>query len=158
MANSHSSLEMRIRRLESQNRVFAIALMGAALLAVLGATHPLDVSRASAFQLTDEDGNVRAELAIRDGTVGLFLKDEEGHDRLQAFHDSEATGIYIHDEEGTNRVGVAQFAHGGGGFALHGPESRGAAVLYLKGEGSLRFFDHEGNVTNQVLAKVAEEE
>ncbi len=32
----------------------------------------------------------------------------------------------------TTRVGVAQFAHGGGGVALYGPDSKVAAVLYLK--------------------------
>ncbi len=46
---------------------------------------------------------------------------------------------------------MAQFAHGGG-VALRGPDSKGAAVLYFKDQGSLRSFDSEGQVTNQVLA------
>ena len=45
------------------------------------------------------------------------------------------------------RVGVAQFSHGGGGFALHGPGTRGAAVLYLRGDGSLTQYDTTGVVT-----------
>jgi hypothetical protein len=43
-------------------------------------------------------------------------------------------------------VGGTLFAHGGGGFALHGPEAKGAAVLYLKGDGNLTFFGAEGEV------------
>lgn len=47
---------------------------------------------------------------------------------------------------GDTRVGAAQFAHGGGGYALHGPGGRGAAVLYLKDEGSLTMYDADGAV------------
>lgn len=48
---------------------------------------------------------------------------------------------------GDTRLGAAQFAHGGGGYALHGPGGRGAAVLYLSGDGSLTIYDAEGGVT-----------
>jgi hypothetical protein len=74
-------------------------------------------------------------------------------DRVALLHEADTDGLFVMDAEGTTRIGVAQFSHGGGGFALHGPESKGAAVLYLKGDGSLRFFDQEGAVTNQVLAR-----
>ncbi|HSG07903.1 MAG TPA: hypothetical protein VLA36_06085 [Longimicrobiales bacterium] len=60
--------------------------------------------------------------------------------------DAEGTALYLRDGDGTTRVGVAQFAHGGGGFALHGQDAKGAAVLYLKGDGSLTFFDAAGDV------------
>ena len=53
------------------------------------------------------------------------------------------------DETGGTRLGAAQFAHGGGGYALHGPEMKGAAVLYLKGEGSLSMYDAEGELTDR---------
>jgi len=43
-------------------------------------------------------------------------------------------------------IGLSQFAHGGGGLALHGENSKGASVLYHKGSGSLSFYDMEGNV------------
>ncbi len=152
MAANHPSMESRIDRLEKQNRVLIVALLGVALVGLTAATAPRGPLTADTFQLTDQNGRVRAELGFRDGTVGLFLKDEEGKDRLSATHDSQGTSLYIRDTEGTTRIGVAQFAHGGGGFALHGPESKGAAVLYLKGAGSLRFFDSDGKVTNQVLA------
>jgi hypothetical protein len=48
------------------------------------------------------------------------------------------------DDAGDTRLGAAQFAHGGGGYALHGPKMKGAAVLYLAGEGSLSMYDPEG--------------
>jgi hypothetical protein len=54
--------------------------------------------------------------------------------------------------ERSNRILVAAL----GGVALHGPEGKGTAVLYLKGEGSLRFFGAAGNVTDQFPAPAAE--
>ncbi len=63
----------------------------------------------------------------------------------------EQTGLFLRDAEGTVRLGAAQFAHGGGGCALHGEESKGAAVLYQKGgKGSLSFYDEAGGVTHRV--------
>jgi hypothetical protein len=152
MASDMQRVDRVIRRLEIQNRLLLVAIVALVLIAMLGAAKVPSVVRASAFELTDPAGRVRAELAVRNGAVGLYLKDETGRDRLSAWHDGETTGIYIDDDTGTTRIGVAQFAHGGGGVALHGPESRGAAVLYLKGEGSLRFFDADGSVTHSVLA------
>ncbi len=156
MTDSNLALRNRIDRLETTQKRLLAALAMIGLVGLLAAASRPDVSRASAFQLLDAKGMVRAELGFRDDGVGLFLKDEEGKDRLRAIHDAGGVGLFLDDEKGTNRVGVAQFAHGGGGVALHGPESKGAAVLYLKGEGSLRFFDAEGNVTSQVLGKAPE--
>ena len=45
---------------------------------------------------------------------------------------------------------MAQFAHGGGGVALHGPRDKGAAVLYYKGAGSLTMYDEAGKVVARV--------
>jgi len=73
--------------------------------------------------------------------------DESGQDRLSLNHDAGGTALFIRDEGGVIRLGAAHFAHGGGGFALHGPDSRGAAVLYYDESGSLSFFDPEGNIT-----------
>ncbi|MDH3440115.1 MAG: hypothetical protein OEM63_05150 [Gammaproteobacteria bacterium] len=128
MSKSQSSLEDRVRHLERMNRLMAVAIAGATVLLLLGATTEPDVIRSHAFQLVDENENLRAELTT----------------------DDEATGLYIHDETGTVRIGIAHFSHGGSGVALHGPESKGAAVLYLKDKGSLRFFDADGDVTSQV--------
>ena len=130
MPATMKSLESRLVRVERSNRFLAVAclLLGAVLLA--GATGGDEIVRGNRFELIDSSGRVRAELSADDGAVGL----------------------YIFDENGITRIGIAQFAHGGGGVALHGPDSKGAAVLYLEGEGSLRFFDTQGNVTNQVTA------
>lgn len=91
--------------------------------------------------------------AITDTNRGLYLKDRNGVNRASLFHADDGTGLYIMDEGGVTRIGIAQFAHGGGGVALHGPESKGATVLYYKNDGSLRFFDAQGVVTNQVNAR-----
>ena len=46
-------------------------------------------------------------------------------------------------------VGVAQFAHGGG-FALHGEESKGATVLSMaRGRGALTMYDTAGQVSSR---------
>jgi len=146
-------LERRTARLE-KSITGLIALCGALLLIGItgAAAPPPDALQARSFELVGKNGAVLAELTVRDGKPGLYIKDEGGTDRVALFHDAEASGLYVMDAAGTTRIGVAQFAHGGGGVALHGPESKGAAVLYLKGAGSLRFFDAEGNTTNQVLA------
>lgn len=152
------SQEMReyVRRLQQQNRLLLVCAVVLAVFLLLGAARSPTIVRANAFELTDASGRVRAELAIRDGAAGLFVMDDGGGERVRLWHGADATGLYIVDDTGTTRIGVAQFAHGGGGVALHGPGSAGAAVLYLKGDGSLRFFDADGNVTNAVLARPAD--
>jgi hypothetical protein len=70
-------------------------------------------------------------LGQKDGRTGLFLLDENATPRVSVFHADDADGLYIDDAGGVTRIGVAQFEHGGGGVALHGPDSRGAAVLYF---------------------------
>jgi len=159
MSEKIETIQRRVDRLERFNRVL-IAVAASSLLAVVltaarGAGDPV---RARAFQLIDGNDALRAELAFKDGNPGLFLKDENGADRLLAVHEPDGTGLTITDEEGTTRIGVVQFAHGGGGVALHGPDSKGAAVLYYKNQGSLRFFDPEGSVTRQITAAPAEPE
>jgi len=98
----------------------------------------------------DEGGSVRAALFLEDGAPVFQLADARGEARLRLFDAQDATGMTIMDGQGTTRIGVAQFSHGGGGVALHGPDSRGAVVLYLKEQGSLRIFDEDGAVTFQL--------
>ncbi len=151
MSSTIEDLNRRIASLERTLRFLLLALgVGVAGLVVAAATKP-STYQASAFQLISEDGSIRGELAVQGGQPVLQLKDENGINRVSLFHEADASGIYVRDSEGVTRVGVAQFAHGGGGVALHGPDSKGAAVLYLKGAGSLRFIDAEGAVTNEVL-------
>lgn len=148
-----SSLEDRVRRLERTNRALWIALAAGLLLA---ARAPFsDVVRATRFELVDDEGRVQARLAEDpEHGVGLFVLDDEGRLRLKAGHHEGSSGLFLLDDKGHVRVGAAQFAHGGGGIALHGEESRGATVLYMQdGKGSLRLFDGEGAVTAQFPSK-----
>ncbi len=153
MSDSTSDNGTRIARLERNQRIL-LAVTGACLIVFLSAaaTGPTAI-RATSFELLADDGTVAAELVTRDGNPGLYLKDTSGRDRVAILNDPDAGGIYIKDEDGVTRIGLAQFSHGGGGLALHGPESKGAAVLYLKGSGSLRFYDEAGVVTNQLLSR-----
>ena len=82
-------------------------------------------------------------------TERLQIVDADGRVRIDLRHDDSETGLFIVDDAGDTRLGAAQFAHGGGGYALHGPGGRGAAVLYLKGDGSLTLYDADGSVTSR---------
>lgn len=66
--------------------------------------------------------------------------------RVHIRRDSSETGVFLLDEDGATRVGAAQIAHGGCGFALHGPDMKGAAVLHFRGHGRLTFYDSSGAV------------
>jgi hypothetical protein len=82
-----------------------------------------DVVRVNRIQLVDASG--RAGTGLRRNTAAI--------------------GMFVVDESGGTRSGVAQFSHGGGRFALHGPDMRGAAVSHLKGSGSPTLCDETGN-------------
>lgn len=120
------TVDSRLARLErSHRRLRAAALVLVAALLLAWARAPgadADVVRARRLQLVDAAGHVWIDLR----------------------HDSTETGMFIMDAAGDVRVGAAQFAHGGGGFALHGPAGRGAAVMNLKGTGSFTVYDTAG--------------
>jgi hypothetical protein len=121
-------LDRRLERLELITRVLSVTvvlLAGLLLLAAVPDRQVSDLIQARRVQLVDGAGHVRLDLR----------------------HDSTETGAFIIDAAGDTRIGVAQFSHGGGGVALHGPNMKGAAVLYLKGRGSLTFYDSLGAVT-----------
>ena len=142
-------LERRLATLERQNRLWrALALCGLGFLLLGGWTRQDEVLAAQRFELVDDEGRVRAEMGIdEDGSAGFFVRDPEGLVRASLIQDASQAAMYLFDEDGTIRVGAAQYAHGGGGFALHGEDSAGGAVLYLKkSTGSLTFYDAEGNV------------
>jgi len=125
---TRNDLEARVRRLERVNRLLIGALALVAVVPLLAArrtTQAADLIQARRIQVVDEDGGVRIDLR----------------------HDEAETGMFVLDAAGDTRLGAAQFAHGGGGYALHGPGARGAAVLYLSGAGSLTFYDADGGVT-----------
>ena len=150
----NADLENRIRKLERTNRLSLAIALSMGLVFVLGSasgsarTGPL---RSQRIELVNAKGAVRAILGTdADGSTGLFIHDPAGNLRLSLTHDTDQSALFIHDEEGTVRIGIAQFAHGGGGVALHGAESKGAAVLYPKEGGSLSFFDKEGKATTRI--------
>jgi hypothetical protein len=146
-----NDLESRIETLEKRTRLLLGALLVTMSLAMLGAAPSVDSEnrtvRASRFELVDTEGRVRGELSFREGSPVFLLLDESGQDRLSLNHDGGGTALFIRDETGVIRLGATHFAHGGGGFALHGPNSKGAAVLYYDQSGSLSFYDLDGNRT-----------
>ena len=126
---SFPALERRLARLERRQRRWSACASAALVVLFFGAfaVRRDEVVAASRFELVDEEGRVRAELAIdADGAAGLFLLDGEGGLRATVAHDGAQSGLFLFDAAGTIRVGAAQYAHGGGGFALHGADSQGA--------------------------------
>ncbi|HKJ02457.1 MAG TPA: hypothetical protein VJ997_08380 [Longimicrobiales bacterium] len=138
-------LEGRVRRLERVNGVLVAALV--VLGGALGWRRvTAEVVRADRIEVVDAQGRARIVLAAGEAGPTVEVRDAAGVARATLGDDAEGTALYLRDGDGTTRVGVAQFAHGGGGFALHGPEAKGAAVLYLKGDGSLTFYGANGEV------------
>lgn len=145
-----ATLERRARRRDALLLVFLLAVP------IAWSSAPGDsqeIVRARTFALVDRQGTVWAELKLEDGAPGLFIYDANGVSRASLAHGDDGTALYLSDELGDTRVGVAQFAHGGGGVALHGPENKGAAVLYYKDGGSLTFYDAEGGVIHRIPAR-----
>lgn len=154
---NHAS-EHRLAVLERRVRWGGALCLGFAAVALLSAATRQDrvaeELRARRIALVDAEGRVRAELGIDpDGSAGLFVRDVEGRPRAMVVHDEQQSALYLLDQEGTIRLGSAQFAHGGGGYALHGPGSKGGAVLYLKGDGSLTFYGEDGTVQERIPAE-----
>lgn len=142
-------IEQRLLRLERRGRVWSImaTVSFAGLLAACSSLVAQDsILRASELQIIDANGEVMLQLGPHDGGYGLVVRDAQGNARATLAHNDEGTALYLKDTVGDARVGVAHFAHGGSGFALHGPKLRGAAVLYYKTNGALSFYDTEGNV------------
>lgn len=146
-------VEARLRRLEVVNRVLVLGVCALGSLAMAGRAAPVDPPeslRTRGIEVVDHAGNVHVRItATTEGAEMSFL-DAKGVERVALGHDGEDTAMYLKDAAGTTRAGVAQFGHGGGGFALHGEDSKGAAVLYLKGaKGTLRMFGVDGKVQHQ---------
>jgi hypothetical protein len=140
-------LHLRLDGLERSNRRWkGAALIGLAMLTLGWALPAEDTVRAEAFELIDPQGNVRAELMLEDSNPELHLLDEDGVRRASLVHDAQQTGLFLQDAEGDTRVGAAHFAHGGGGYALHGPGGEGALVLYLRETGTLTHYGPDGEV------------
>lgn len=140
------SMERRVRRLERMNWLLAVALLVVGGSALAMSQRSPAVVQTSRVEVVDAAGRVRMALGVGEDGPSFTLIDAQGVTRASLEDGVEGTALYIMDAAGDTRLGAAHFAHGGGGFALHGPETKGAAVLYLEGEGSLSFYGAEGDV------------
>lgn len=153
MDSRHFELERRVATLEARGRRLKMAGLGWLAVAMAWTCYSGGLRqemRARGFTLVDGNGRTAAELKMTEEGPGLFFRDSEGVARLSLVHNEEETALYVRDADDQIRIGVAQFAHGGGGVALHGEAARGAAVLYFKEEGSLTFYDLDGNVVVRI--------
>lgn len=157
MSTTERDFERRIARLEFRNRIYQALLLVLTAVGLMALTTDNGSLRARSFELVSEDGSIRAAIRFDAGNPVFMINDENGVERIKLFYEPDATGIYVLDAESTPRIGIAQFSHGGGGVALHGPKSKGAAVLYLRDKGSLRFFDADGEVTTEVPSPTKQE-
>lgn len=159
MTDSIDHLETRVRRLERRNRLliagWLVVIPALTVAMSAGSDEAIEVISARAVRIVDAENRPRAELGIdEDGSAGLFLKDSDGRVRGTLIHDDQQTALYLLDDEGSIRVGAARYAHGGGGFALHGKGAKGAAVLYMaEHRGRLTFYDEQGAVILQTPEK-----
>ncbi len=157
--SNNVALEQRLLRVERWNRFLAAALvlLITAILTFGSGLSATDAEQksisASAFQLIDSNGKVVAALKVGVQGPGLFILDPQGRNRIALTHEPAQSGLFILDEAGDSRIGIVQFAHRGGDVALHGPETRGAAVLYYKNDGSLSFYDTDGKVIDRYPRK-----
>jgi hypothetical protein len=156
MSQTLAQMECRIARLEARQRALVLVGIAGLSLVTLGARAreaPDEVVRTRALEVIDEAGTARAALRMENDHPELVLFDASGVARASLLQDPDQTALFLRDAEGTIRVGAAHFAHGGGGIALHGEESRGAVALYLeKGRGTLSFYGPDGTVLHRVPA------
>lgn len=143
-------MRRQLNRISS--RVVIVMFLAALSVSCASQRSTSDVVQARSIQMVDAEGCVRVEIGIdADGSAGLFLYDSEGRTRACLIHDPSQSALYLFDDQNVIRVGAAQFAHGGGGLAIHGEKSQGSSVLYQKdGVGSLIFRDPDGKVIDRV--------
>jgi len=144
------NLETRMRRLEWANRVLWVGILclsfyGFRERAMPTAAKTEKLVRTERVEIVDPQGRTALVVGLDDqNATGLYINDPDGSMRVALAHDANGSALFLRDADGVVRVGVAQFSHGGGGVALHGPASQGAAVLYFKEKGTLTFYDPAG--------------
>jgi hypothetical protein len=150
MDNAQERLESRIKRLEKLNTIYILVIVFFCSIIFLGLqsvnNSVSEVVKARQFELVSSEGNIIARLTFKDNGPGLYLIDEDGRDRVAMIFSPEQGGYFVLDESGNTRLGAALFAHGGAGYALHGKDMKGTAVLYYKEKGTLSFYGPEGEV------------
>ena len=143
------SIEQRMRRLEWANRLLWVGILCLSLYGfrqrAVPAAKTERLVRTERIEIVDSQGRTAIVLGFDDqNAAGVYINDADGSMRVALAHDAGGSALFLRDADGVIRVGVAQFAHGGGGVALHGPASQGAAVLYFKEKGTLTFYDPAG--------------
>ena len=148
----HSSLELRLRRLELRIRYLAAtcALLLLALVAAMVGTRPLQVKAA-------EDAKV---LRVK----GLIIEDDQGRARIlmgapfpsvpeRLRKDATGTDLVFLDEQGYDRFRVGEELPAMPGFHRIG-SSYGATILDTKGgeRGGLGFLSNGKNVNRAIIA------
>ena len=153
----NKTVEERIQTLEGQIRVFIGIIVTLILIVLFITVFDLNGSAVVTCQqinIIDAEGKEVAMIGIdKDGSWGLFIYDKSGKLRLATIHDTTQTALYLLDSTEAIRVGAAQYAHGGGGFALHGEQAKGSTVLYHKDSGSLTFYGENGAVLEKITGE-----
>jgi hypothetical protein len=99
------------------------------LIAVAQAKSPaapevLPIIRTQAFELVDENGQVRSRLNVEtDGTVVFRLLDQEGTIRVKLGADKNGSGLVLLDEATEPGVHIVAREQSGG-IKLNGPKGR----------------------------------
>jgi len=109
-----------------------------------------EVIKAKAFQVVDDDGNLRATLGLdSEGTSHLEFYDAQGG--LHAFlilHPSGYVGFGLHDAQGEQRLGFGVNRDGSPQLILYNTRGEPSAVLIAPSDGSayMALSDAKGEV------------
>jgi len=121
------ALQSRLDRLETRNRLLAVALLALVgltglllILSAAGSPAVPDVVRAKSFEVIGASGERRALLSTdADGAPGLYLYDASGNRRaLLTTRSDGSPGLYLWDDIGNVRTVLGTFADGSSGLAL----------------------------------------
>jgi hypothetical protein len=118
------------------------------------------VIECEAFVLKDAQGNIRAELGLRQGWPRLILFADDKNRRAELFLDANNIALQFYDDSGTcrlqaclerDRAGIASPS-----ISIAGPKGDGGIVLYVGSEAitGLTFLGRDNkpilNLTNQL--------
>ena len=95
MKETIDTLQLTVRRLQAWNIELLGSVIVLSIVVFSGALTESNVLRAQSIQLLSADGELLAELGVREGNPGLYLLDESGVNRATLLHAAEGTGLYI---------------------------------------------------------------
>ncbi len=159
-AKQTDTLQIRLNRLERENRIWkSAAILASATIAVgilMGAANskkPLvvDEIRAKRIYIVDEEDKIRAALALVvkknvEKGVGLALYDEKGLTRASLGVSPNGSNVLLKDERGKTRATLAT-SQSGPALALFDSNFNPRAALTVTGDGpALRLYDSNRNV------------